>query len=58
MDIKEFDDAILDYNECIRTMSVDGEYENGLGRYPEYPDAFVGSRNNILLLILTHINRI
>lgn len=43
MDNKQFGDAIIDYNECIKMMSIDGEDDKGLGKYPEYPDAFVGT---------------
>jgi len=42
VDNKHFDEALGDYNECISLMKVDGEDSSGLGKYPEYPDAFVG----------------
>ena len=42
LDNKHFDAALADYNEALQLMSYDGEKENGLGRYPEYPDTFVG----------------
>ena len=42
VDNKHFDEALSDYNECISLMKVDGEDSSGLGKYPEYPDAFVG----------------
>lgn len=42
LDNKQFESAIADYNEALDMMSVDGEKEDGTGRYPEYPDTFVG----------------
>lgn len=42
LDNKQFESAIADYNEALALMKVDGEKEDGTGRYPEYPDTFVG----------------
>lgn len=42
LDNKQFDSAIKDYNDAIDMMKVDGETEDGKGRYPEYIDTFVG----------------
>lgn len=44
LDYKKFNEAIDDYNACIRLMRDDGEMEDGSGRqrYPEYSDTFVG----------------
>ena len=42
LDNKQFDKAIVDYNECIDLMKADGEDASGRARYPEYPDTFVG----------------
>lgn len=42
VDNKKFDAAIKDYDEALKLMSSDGEKEDGSGRYPEYPDTFVG----------------
>lgn len=42
LDMKEFQFAIQDYDQCIELMKYDGETEDGKARYPEYPDTFVG----------------
>lgn len=42
LDSKQFQKALEDYNVCLDLLKVDGEDENGRGRYAEYPDAFVG----------------
>lgn len=42
LDNKQFDAALADYNEALELMKSDGEKEDGTGRYPEYPDTFVG----------------
>ena len=40
--IHTLSDAIDDYNEALKLMATDGENQDGTGKYPEYPDAFVG----------------
>jgi hypothetical protein len=42
VDKKLFALAIEDYNQCIELMKIDGEDLKGRGKYPEYPDSFVG----------------
>lgn len=41
LDNKKFADAEADFSEAIGLMKVDGEKEDGTGRYPEYVSAFV-----------------
>lgn len=42
LDNKQFKNALSDYDSAIDMMKTDGEKEDGTGRYPEYPDTFVG----------------
>eukprot|EP01041_Mallomonas_annulata_P009990 gene9990-20777_t len=42
LDNKMFPAALEDYNKALSLMSTDGEKPDGTGRYPEYPDTFVG----------------
>jgi tetratricopeptide (TPR) repeat protein len=42
LDNKQFMDAIKDYNEALELMKTDGERSDGIAKYPEYPDTFVG----------------
>jgi hypothetical protein len=53
VDNKQFDLAILDYDECLKLMSEDGENKDGMAVYGEYPDTFVGK----LTFILHNINK-
>ena len=42
VDNKNFKDAIVDYDEALQLMAVDGEDDKGIAKYPEYPDSYVG----------------
>ena len=42
LDDKNFVAALDDFNAALDLMRSDGEKEDGTGRYPEYPDTFVG----------------
>jgi len=41
VDLKKFNEALMDYDTTIKLMAVDGENKDGLANYYEYPDAFV-----------------
>jgi tetratricopeptide (TPR) repeat protein len=42
LDNKKFESSLSDYNEAIEMMRSDGEDAQGIAKYPEYPDTFVG----------------